>query len=257
MFLFRICLSRTKPLNNNNNNGNGKSAQSKPKIQPKYSIHRDVLTHELVIKDTGYDARDKSIPSSLRNCWQGWSFFSLFTGVIPILQWLPQYSVRRDLIGDIIAGFTVAIMNIPHGMAYGILAGVSAGNGLYMAVFPVLVYMLLGTSKHISIGTFAVASMMTHKVVMTYANDPGAVANITTTATTTTPALTVDSTTTTSTTVDPLSTILPFANATLSPPCGASDPNIITNLEVVTSLALTVGIVNVSSTYKYGMNIKL
>lgn len=146
-------------------------------------------------------------------------------------------------------------MNIPHGMAYGILAGVSAGNGLYMAVFPVLVYMLLGTSKHISIGTFAVASMMTHKVVMTYANDPGAVANITTT--TIAPALTVDATTSTSTTVDPLSTILPFANATLSPPCGASDPNIITNLEVVTSLALTVGIVNVSSTYNYGMNIKL
>lgn len=131
-------------------------------------------------------------------------------------------------------------MNIPHGMAYGILAGVSAGNGLYMAVFPVLVYMLLGTSKHISIGTFAVASMMTHKVVMTYANDPGAVVNITTATTTT------DSTTSTTTTVDPLSTILPFANATLSPPCGQSDPNIITNLEVVTSLALTVGIVNVS-----------
>lgn len=172
------------------------------------------------------------------------------------MQWLPQYSVRRDLIGDIIAGFTVAIMNIPHGMAYGILAGVSAGNGLYMAVFPVLVYMLLGTSKHISIGTFAVASMMTHKVVMTYANDPGAVANITTT--TTAPALTVDATTTTTTTtVDPLSTILPFANATLSPPCGASDPNIITNLEVVTSLALTVGIVNVSSTYRYEMINKL
>lgn len=224
-------LSRTKPLNNNNNNGNGKSAQSKPKIQPKYSIHRDVLTHELVIKDTGYEARDKSIPSSLRNCWQGWNFFALFTGVIPILQWLPQYSLRRDLIGDIIAGFTVAIMNIPHGMAYGILAGVSAGNGLYMAVFPVLIYMLLGTSKHISIGTFAVASMMTHKVVMTYANEPTVMANITTTTTTTGP----------STTGNPLALL----NATLSPPCGTSD-NVITNLEVVTSLALTVGIMNVS-----------
>lgn len=239
--LFSFSLSRTKPLNNNNNNGNGKSAQSKPKIQPKYSIHRDVLTHELVIKDTGYEARDKSIPSSLRNCWQGWNFFALFTGVIPILQWLPQYSLRRDLIGDIIAGFTVAIMNIPHGMAYGILAGVSAGNGLYMAVFPVLIYMLLGTSKHISIGTFAVASMMTHKVVMTYANEPTAMANITTTTTTTTavPSLTLDTAVTT--TANPLALV----NATLSPPCGTSD-NVITNLEVVTSLALTVGIMNVS-----------
>ncbi|KAM8708568.1 hypothetical protein ACLKA7_015531 [Drosophila subpalustris] len=246
----------TKPLNNNNNNnGNGKSAQSKPKIQPKYSIHRDVLTHELVIKDTGYAARDKSIPSSLRNCWRGWNFLSLFTGTIPILQWLPQYSLRRDLIGDIIAGFTVAIMNIPHGMAYGMLAGVSAGNGLYMAVFPVLVYMLLGTSKHISIGTFAVASMMTQKVVFTHANfDPNAVTLTTTAATTTTTAsplsslgtstaesLSILSTTTTTTTAATTAAyLLQNVTTTMLPP----SENIITNVEVVTSLALAVGIVN-------------
>ncbi|EDW29504.1 GL22735 [Drosophila persimilis] len=231
----------TKPLNNNNTNGNGSgngsgnggsggsgsgsgngSTQSKPKIQPKYSIHRDVLTHEVVIKETGYAARDKSIPSSLRSCWQSWSFFALFTGVIPILQWLPKYSPRRDLAGDVIAGFTVAIMNIPHGMAYGILAGVSAGNGLYMAVFPVLVYLLLGTSKHISIGTFAVASMMTLKVVQTYA--------------------TVDSTHPVAANLTATADTLLLANGTaasLTPPA-----DVITNLEVVTSLALAVGIVN-------------
>ncbi|XP_030372012.1 solute carrier family 26 member 10 [Scaptodrosophila lebanonensis] len=206
----------SRPLNNNNGNG---SAQIKiqPKVQPKYSVHRDVLNHELVIKQTGYAARDKSIPSSLRSCWQSWSFFSLFTGIIPILQWLPQYSLRRDLIGDIISGFTVAIMNIPHGMAYGMLAGVSAGNGLYMAVFPVLVYMVLGTSKHISIGTFAVASMMTLKVVQTYATVDGTTA-------TTTPA-----------------TLLVNATSTFATPVAG---DAITPVEVVTALALTVGIVH-------------
>ncbi|XP_068142789.1 LOW QUALITY PROTEIN: prestin [Drosophila tropicalis] len=213
----------TKPLNGNttNNNNNG-GAQSKPKIQPKYSIHRDVLTHEVVIKQTGYAARDKSIPSSVRSCWQSWNFFALFTGVIPILQWLPQYSVRRDLAGDIIAGFTVAIMNIPHGMAYGLLAGVSAGNGLYMAVFPVLVYMLLGTSKHISIGTFAVASMMTLKVVQTYA--------------------TVDESQPSPMmlTGNPNATFA-LVNATSATPIAG---DVITHVEVVTSLALAVGIVN-------------
>ncbi|KAH8371272.1 hypothetical protein KR093_006778, partial [Drosophila rubida] len=255
----------TKPLNNNNNNGSngsgtgsGKSAQSKPKIQPKYRIHRDVLTHELVIKETGYAARDKSIPSSLRNCWRGWNFFSLFTGIIPILQWLPQYSLRRDLIGDVIAGFTVAIMNIPHGIAYGILAGVAAGNGLYMAVFPVLVYMLLGTSKHISIGTFAVASMMTQKVVQSYANfDPNAV-NGTIKAATASPLALLATTTTTSTstsTASPLSLIvettaegattaatllLQNATSTMLP----HPANVITTVEVVTALAFTVGIIN-------------
>ncbi|ALC43484.1 Prestin [Drosophila busckii] len=227
----------SKPLNGNNNNNNCKIvAQSKPKFQPKYSIHRDVLTHEVVIKDTGYGARDKSIPSSLRRCWQGWSFFSLFTGIIPILQWLPQYSLRRDLVGDIIAGFTVAIMNIPHGMAYGLLAGVSAGNGLYMAVFPVLVYMFLGTSKHISIGTFAVASMMTRKVVYTYANVEDH--PVDTTLTTLAPASADLLGATTAT------TMLLLQNATTTTALPLLPDNPITHVEVVTALALTVGIVN-------------
>ncbi|XP_029405187.2 solute carrier family 26 member 10 isoform X2 [Bactrocera dorsalis] len=143
----------------------------KPKIQPKYDVHRDVLSHEVVIKQTGYGARDKSIPSGVRRSWEHWSFLSLFVGIIPIVQWLPRYSLRRDAMGDLVAGITVAIMNIPHGMAYGILAGVTPGCGLSLAIFPVIVYMILGTSKHISIGTFAVISMMTLKVVQTYATE--------------------------------------------------------------------------------------
>lgn len=38
-------------------------------------------------------------------------------------------------------------------MAYGVLASVRAENGLYVSFFPVLIYVLLGTSRHISIGT--------------------------------------------------------------------------------------------------------
>jgi len=207
----------------------------------------------VVIKQTGYGARDKSIPSSLRNCWKGWNFFALFTGVIPILQWLPQYSPRRDLPGDIIAGFTVAIMNIPHGMAYGILAGVSAGNGLYMAVFPVLAYMFLGTSKHISIGTFAVASMMTAKVVDTYANvddhphGSGLLSNGTATASTLLPLnSSVLTDFSTSTSASPLSVFEATTASTIQLLNSTVIADPITKLEVATTLALTVGIVNVS-----------
>ncbi|XP_023238654.1 solute carrier family 26 member 6-like [Centruroides sculpturatus] len=45
-------------------------------------------------------------------------------------------------------------------MAYGLLASVDAINGLYVSFFPVLIYFLMGTSRHISVGTFAVVSMM-------------------------------------------------------------------------------------------------
>uniref|UniRef100_A0A1B0G2R5 STAS domain-containing protein n=1 Tax=Glossina morsitans morsitans TaxID=37546 RepID=A0A1B0G2R5_GLOMM len=143
----------------------------KPKIQPRYDVHRDVLSHDVVIKETGYGARDKSLPYALKQCWHSWSFSAMFTGIIPILQWLPKYSMKRDFLGDVLAGFTVAVMHIPHGMAYGLLAGVSPGSGLYMAIFPTLIYMVFGTSRHISIGTFAVASLMTLSVVQTYASE--------------------------------------------------------------------------------------
>lgn len=137
---------------------------------PKFSVHRNVLTHEVLIQNTGYEAKDKSIIFGLRQYFAHLRFWSIFSGILPIVQWLPKYSCKNYLVGDIIAGITVAVMHIPQGMAYGILAGVTAGVGLYMAFFPVLVYTVLGTSRHISMGTFSVISMMTLKVVESYAN---------------------------------------------------------------------------------------
>lgn len=62
-------------------------------------------------------------------------------------------------------------MNIPQGMAYGLLAGLDPIVGLYMAFFPALVYFAFGTSRHVSMGTFAVTSLMTAKVVSTYSHE--------------------------------------------------------------------------------------
>lgn len=58
-------------------------------------------------------------------------------------------------------------------MAYGLLAGVTPSSGLYMAFFPTIVYFLFGTSRHISVGTLSVISLMTLKVVQTYAHGNG------------------------------------------------------------------------------------
>lgn len=145
--------------------------EGKPKETPQVNIHRDALSQEAVVQQSRYTTRNKSVFRGLTKSLSNCSVFGLFLGIFPIFQWLPKYSVQKDLIGDIASGFTVAIMNIPHGMGYGILAGVTPSNGLYMAIFPVLVYLFLGTSKHISIGTFAVISIMTFKVVQTYSTE--------------------------------------------------------------------------------------
>uniref|UniRef100_A0A8D8ZR69 Sulfate transporter n=1 Tax=Cacopsylla melanoneura TaxID=428564 RepID=A0A8D8ZR69_9HEMI len=56
-------------------------------------------------------------------------------------------------------------------MAYAILAAVPPIVGIYMAFFPVFIYMLMGTSRHLSMGTFSVICMMTSKAVLMY-SDP-------------------------------------------------------------------------------------
>ncbi|KAG7303244.1 hypothetical protein JYU34_011711 [Plutella xylostella] len=63
-------------------------------------------------------------------------------------------------------------MHIPQGMAYALLAEVPPIVGLYMAFFPTLIYVLFGTSPHISMGTFAVVCLMAGKVVLQHAHHP-------------------------------------------------------------------------------------
>ncbi|XP_072552675.1 solute carrier family 26 member 10 [Salminus brasiliensis] len=84
---------------------------------------------------------------------------------VPIFNWLPKYRLRKWILGDTVAGLTVGILHIPQGMAFALLTSVAPIYGLYTSFFPVVLYMLFGTGRHVSTGTFAVVSLMTGSVV--------------------------------------------------------------------------------------------
>ena len=77
-----------------------------------------------------------------------------------MLQWLRHY--RRALLpGDISAGIVVAMMMIPQGMAYALVAGLPPVAGIYASILPPLLYALFGTSSTQSVGPMAIISLMT------------------------------------------------------------------------------------------------
>jgi SulP family sulfate permease len=84
---------------------------------------------------------------------------------VPILGWLPRYN-RLWLVADILAGITLWGLVVPEGMAYAGVAGLPPQFGLYTLVASLLVYALLGSSPHLSVGaTSATAALIASTVV--------------------------------------------------------------------------------------------
>jgi SulP family sulfate permease len=77
----------------------------------------------------------------------------------PFLDWLLHYR-RSDLSGDLMAGLIVAIMLVPQGMAYAMLAGLPPQVGLYASILPLFIYGLLGSSRTLAVGPVAIVSLL-------------------------------------------------------------------------------------------------
>ena len=84
---------------------------------------------------------------------------------IPMLSWLPRYD-RTWLAPDIIAGLTLWGLVVPEAMAYAGVANLPPQMGLYTLLASLLVYAVLGSSRHLVVqATSATAALLASAVV--------------------------------------------------------------------------------------------
>lgn len=83
-----------------------------------------------------------------------------FARIFPFLRWWPRVD-RKATRADLVAGLTGAILGLPQGVAFAILAGLPPEYGLYAAMVPAALAALFGSSFHMVSGpTNAVAILL-------------------------------------------------------------------------------------------------
>src|SRR5512135_599634 len=89
----------------------------------------------------------------------------------PFLLWWPELS-RRTLKSDLLAGLTGAVIVLPQGVAFAIIAGLPPQYGLYSAIVPAIVAALFGSSRHLISGPTTAISLVLFSTISQLA-EPG------------------------------------------------------------------------------------
>ncbi|XP_014746218.1 PREDICTED: anion exchange transporter [Sturnus vulgaris] len=84
---------------------------------------------------------------------------------LPILEWVPAYNWKENLVPDTVSGMMLAIQQVTQGLAFAVLSSVHPVFGLYGSFFPVIIYAIFGMGRHVATGTFALTSLISANAV--------------------------------------------------------------------------------------------
>jgi len=96
---------------------------------------------------------------------------SRWSRLLPFLRWWPLVN-RKTLKADLVAGLTGAVVVLPQGVAFALIAGLPPVYGLYTAMVPPIIAGLFGSSRHLISGPTTAISIVVFATISKYA-EPG------------------------------------------------------------------------------------
>jgi sulfate permease, SulP family len=88
--------------------------------------------------------------------------------IFPLLRWWHLVN-RRSFRADLMAGITGAVIVLPQGVAFAIIAGLPPEYGLYSAIVPTIIAALFGSSHHLISGPTTAISIVIFTTVSPHA----------------------------------------------------------------------------------------
>jgi SulP family sulfate permease len=92
--------------------------------------------------------------------------------LFPFLTWLPE--LRQTWKNDLLAGLIGAVVVLPQGVAFAMIAGMPPEYGLYAAMVPAIIAALFGSSRHLISGPTTAISLVIFSTLLPLAK-PGSV----------------------------------------------------------------------------------
>ncbi|NXK56352.1 S26A8 protein, partial [Chauna torquata] len=143
-----------------------------------YSVQREMQTEE------HFQAfMERNLPSTLcgelqvpqenrrLRCSFSWGRFrKIIRKMFPVLNWLFSYQFREWILRDLHAGLSVGMFQIPQGLLGIWLTRLPLPmiNGFLSAFCCSMLYVIFGTSRHISVGSFSILNLVVKNILKTF-----------------------------------------------------------------------------------------
>ncbi|CAM5133086.1 unnamed protein product [Eretmochelys imbricata] len=132
-------------------------SSSAPQDSSFHHVHIKLEEHE----PTSLSTKELILKKAKEACkWNRQIVITFFLKLLPVLEWLPRYRIKEQLLGDVISGLLVRIVAIPQSISYSPLSSQDPIYGLYTNFFCSIIYFVMATSRHNAVGSFGVLCLM-------------------------------------------------------------------------------------------------